>query len=73
MQSFSGGGWGARTCAARERECTTERCSAPQGGDTPLHRAALQGHAAVVELLLAARAVTDVECHVTWAGDAGCR
>ena len=56
-----------------ERGCLTERCRAPQGGATPLHRAAGGvelggrggseggGHAKVVQLLLAAGA--DVEGH----------
>ena len=35
-----------------------ERCHSPQGGQTPLHRAAQHGHAAVVEQLLAAGADT---------------
>ena len=34
----------------------TERCRAPQWGNTPLHEAAGKGHAAVVEKLLVARA-----------------
>ena len=33
-----------------------ERCRAPQGGETPLHRAVIEGHAAVVEQLLVAGA-----------------
>jgi len=45
---------GASTCAYREGACLST--AAPQEGKTPLHRAAEEGHAAVVEKLLAAGA-----------------
>ena len=43
----------------RERVCVPERSRAPQDGNTPLHVAVANGHAAVLEKLLAARAATD--------------
>jgi len=39
-----------------ERGCLAERCRVPQEESTPLHVAAMGGHAAVAELLLAAGA-----------------
>ena len=36
----------------QERVCAPELCRGPQDGDTPLHTAAGNGHAAVVETLL---------------------
>jgi hypothetical protein len=41
-----------------------ERCRAPQRGTTPLHRAAIEGHPAVVEQLLAAGAAVDAKDQV---------
>ena len=39
-----------------ERRCLPDRCRAPQRGETPLHKAAAKGHAAVAGQLLAAKA-----------------
>ena len=44
-----------------EKGCLPDRCPAPQSGRTPLHRAAVFGHAAVVEQLLAAGAETEAK------------
>ena len=57
----------------RERLCLIERCRAAQNGYTPLHLAAVKGHAAVVEQLLAAGADTEAKDVVSgeWAG--GCQ
>ena len=48
--------------------CLTVRYCAPQNGYTPLHQAATHGHAAVVEQLLAAGAVTGAKCKVRRVG-----
>ena len=42
-----------------ERGCAPDRCRAPQNGNTPLHGAAISGHSAVLEKLLAAGAAKD--------------
>ena len=52
--------------------CPTERCRAPQEGDTPLHDGASKGHAAVVEKLLAVGVVKDAKNKVRRAGDEEC-
>ena len=53
-----------------ERGCLPDRCRAPQGGSTPLHFAAEYGHAAVVGLLLAAKADVAAKNAVIGGGDA---
>ena len=53
-----------------ERRGLPDRCRAPQYGDTPLHYAALEGHAAVAGQLLAAKA--DVEAKDRVRGQGGC-
>ena len=50
-----------------------ERCRAPQDGCTLLHVAAQEGHASVVELLLAAGADTDAKNAVRVPGSCGMR
>ena len=54
-----------------EGSCRPERCRAPQFGSTPLHDAAVRGHASVVEQLLAAGAAVDAKSEVRgeWAAD----
>ena len=53
--------------------CLPEPCRAPQYGETPLHHAAIRGHAVVVEQLLAAAAVVDAKDRVRreWGADRG--
>ena len=54
--------------------CLPERCHSPQCGETPLHRAAEKGHAAVVKLLLAAGASADAKEDTVrreWGADRG--
>ena len=47
-----------------EGGCLPERCLASQRGETPLYHAAEEGHAAVVEQLLAAGAAMDAKDEV---------
>ena len=51
-----------------ERGCLPEHCCAPQTGLTPLHLAAHNGRAAVVEPLLAAGAAVDAKDKVSQGG-----
>jgi len=51
--------------------CLPEPCRAPQREETPLHRAAIRGHAAVVEKLLAAGAAVDAKDKVRGKWGAG--
>ena len=51
-----------------ERGCLPDRCRAPQDGWTPLHHAAYEGRAAVVEQLLAAKADVAAKNNVRGAG-----
>ena len=48
-----------------EGGCLPDRCRAPQYGSTPLHIAAMCGHAAVVGQLLAAKADVETKDEVT--------
>ena len=54
-----------------DRARLSEPCCVLQDGQTPLHRASLNGYALVVEQLLAAGAVKDAKTKVRWAGDEG--
>ena len=53
--------------------CLPERCRAPQRGFTPLHLAAVGGHAALAKQLLAAGATADAKDNVRreWGADRG--
>jgi ankyrin repeat protein len=53
--------------------CLIERYRTPQNGNTPLHLAALDGRATVVEKLLAAGTDKDATNVVRRAGDERCR
>ena len=68
---YSGGrGSGrGRTHLRREMRCLPDRCRAPQDGETPLQKAARNGHAVVAEKLLAAKA--DVKARSNVRGQAG--
>ena len=68
-----GGGRGRTHSRGGEGGCLPERCRAPQGGKTPLHLAALRGHAAVLKLLLAAGTAVDAKDKVRgeWGADRG--
>ena len=60
--------WGA---LARMREGACLNASSPQGGSTPLHCAAFDGHVAMVALLLAAGAAVGGETKVRGEGRFG--
>ena len=57
----------------RERVCLIERCRTAQNGLMPLHTASWNGHAAVVEKLLAARADTEAKDPVSGERGEGCQ
>ena len=56
-----GGGRGRTHLCGGEMGCLPERCRAPQFGWTPLLIAAIKGHAAVAQQLLAAGAAVDAK------------
>ena len=64
---------GAPALARKKRVCLTERCRAPQDGDTPLLLASCEGHAMVVEQLLAAGADTEASDLVSEERGGGCQ
>ena len=73
VTGFGHGFWRGLTHMLTGRGCLSERFRAPQNGSTPLHLAAITGHASVTERLLAAGAVTDAKSKVRWVGGAGCK
>ena len=73
VTGFGHGFWRGLTHMLTGRGCLSKRFRAPQNGSTPLHLAAITGHASVTERLLAAGAVTDAKSKVRWVGGAGCK
>ena len=65
------GGRGRTYLRGEEGGYLPERCHAPQEGQTPLHHAAKNGHAAVVEQLLAVGAAADAKDKVRGGGGMG--
>ena len=57
----------------RERVRLIESCRAAQNGHMPLHLAAVEGHAAVVEQLLAAKADKEAKNVVSGERGGGCQ
>ena len=68
IQRVAGSERGSAHLRGGERGCLPERCRAPQWGQTPLHDAAENGGAAVVEPLLAAGAAVDAKDKVSQGG-----